>query len=271
MSFLYLFIILLCSSLVLQTNAANNFSTYYYSLWGKEQTVISPDEVTIQLDNKSGAGFRSKFQYGSGLFHIRMKIPDKKTEGVITSFYLTSAPDFKPLGNHMEVDFEFIGTNGTLQTNVYLNEPISHREQSFKLWFDPSKDFHTYEILWNSHQLVWVVDKIPIRVFRNNAAKGIAFPNVPMQIEASIWNADWAGPVDWSKVPFIAHYTDFDFYGCQAHNGLCDSSKFFWNRPQYWELNPHDKNLMTIYRKKYMSYNYCSKPSTAKPECSLNN
>lgn len=56
---------------------------------------------------------------------------------------------------HFEVDFEFLGTNGQLQTNVFVND-TGNREQKFQLWFDPSADFHTYEILWNPYQLVYV-------------------------------------------------------------------------------------------------------------------
>lgn len=36
----------------------------------------------------AGAGFKSKLQYESGLFTVRIKISDKKTNGVITAFYV---------------------------------------------------------------------------------------------------------------------------------------------------------------------------------------
>lgn len=35
-----------------------------------------------------GAGFKSKSDYGSGLFHIRMKIPNQKTGGIVPNFYV---------------------------------------------------------------------------------------------------------------------------------------------------------------------------------------
>lgn len=41
-----------------------------------------------QMVNDAGAGFHSKLQYKSGLFTIRMKISNNKTDGVITSFYV---------------------------------------------------------------------------------------------------------------------------------------------------------------------------------------
>lgn len=58
---------------------------------------------------------------------------------------------------HNEFDFEFLGnTTGepyTVQTNVYVNG-VGNREQRLKLWFDPSKDFHSYSIMWNQRQVV---------------------------------------------------------------------------------------------------------------------
>lgn len=251
----------------------SRFDQYYFPLWGLNHLSVDPQGSQVQLlmDRSSGAGFRSKLDYRSGLFHIRMKIPEKRTGGIVTCFYLTSAPDNQAPGNHYEIDYEFLGTNGTVQTNVYNNDE-GHREQSFNLWFNPSKDFHTYEFLWNSHQIVFLVDKIPIRVFKNNRAHGVDYPATPMHIEASIWNADWAGAVDWSQAPFIAHYQDFGFKACDATEGSdgCASQKYYWNRQNYWELSAVQKRSMEHYRKLFMTYDYCSKPSTRKPECNFN-
>lgn len=56
-----------------------------------------------------------------------------------------------------ELDFEFLGNVPgkpyIVQTNVYANG-FDDREQRIELWFDPTKDFHTYSILWNIHQIV---------------------------------------------------------------------------------------------------------------------
>ncbi|KAK4481554.1 hypothetical protein RD792_012455 [Penstemon davidsonii] len=269
MGLLYICTIFLSYFLIL-ANGANNFSTFYYPLWGGDHFSINPQgtEVQLKFDRYTGAGFRSKYDYGSGWFHIRMKIPDRPTGGVVTSFYLTSAPDNQDPGNHFELDYEFLGTNGTVQTNVYDND-TGHREQSFRLWFNPSQDFHTYEFLWNSNQIVFFIDKIPVRVFKNNIAKGIPYPNKPMHIEASIWNADWAGKVDWSHAPFIAHYQDFNFYACQGTDvSRCGSQGYLWNR--FTKLSPQQRAQMNKYRKYHMVYDYCAQPATRKPECSLN-
>lgn len=65
-------------------------------------------------------------------------------------------------GFHDEVDIEFLGTTFgkpyTLQTNVYIrgsgDGKIIGREMKFHLWFDPTKNFHHYAILWSPHDLM---------------------------------------------------------------------------------------------------------------------
>ncbi|GFQ06737.1 xyloglucan endotransglucosylase/hydrolase protein 3 [Phtheirospermum japonicum] len=251
------------------------FDAYYSYLWGLDHFSVNPEGtlVALKFDKYSGAGFRSKLEYGYGVFSIRMKIPSKKTGGIVTNVYLTSAPDNQDPGNHFELDYEFLGTNGTVQTNVYDND-TGNRQQSINLWFDPKQDFHTCEFLWNPYHIVFSIDGIPIREFKNNMAHGVAYPKKPMHIEASIWNADWAGVVDWSHAPFIAYYSGFSLYACTPNGddiSPCGSEKYFWNGPQYRQLDPKKKQLMDSYRRKYMSYDYCWKPSTQKKECSLNN
>ncbi|KAL6556958.1 hypothetical protein OROHE_006834 [Orobanche hederae] len=252
-------------------NSNSNFNAYYSYLWGSDHFSVNPEGtlVTLKFDSSSGAGFRSKLEYGYGLFTIKMKIPWNKTGGIVTSFYLTSAPDNQDPGNHFELDYEFLGTNGTLQTNVY-DRDTGHREQSFDLWFDPRKDFHSYQFLWNPYHIVFIIDDIPVREFKNNMAQGVAYPNTPMHVEASIWNADWAGVVDWSQVPFIAYYSGFSLDACVTRGVdilSCGSERYFWNKER--QLNPKDKQLMASYRSKYMHYDYCGNPSTRKKECSL--
>ena len=88
--------------------------------------------------------------------------------------------------NHDELDFEFLGNSSgepyILQTNVFSNG-IGGREQRIFLWFDPTADFHTYSISWTKQRIVFLVDSVPIRVFSNNAAAGVAYlDHQPMRI-----------------------------------------------------------------------------------------
>lgn len=115
----------------------------------------------------------------------------------------------------------------------------------------------------------FIIDKIPIRVFKNNLKRGVAYPDKAMHVEASIWNADagWAGQVEWDKAPFIAYYSDFGFTACPNDVSECASPRYSWNGPGYRDLNAKQKAKMASYRRKYMTYDYCAQPSTRRPEC----
>ncbi|WJX85773.1 xyloglucan:xyloglucosyl transferase [Trifolium repens] len=143
LSFILLFFLL--APLHLKGANRNNvpFKQNYVPLWGQEnmQLLDQSREVQLVLDQHSGSGFRSMQSYGSGWFSMRIKLPQKDSTEVITTFYLIS--DVGPTRD--EIDFEFLGGNlkhpHILHTNIYINGQ-GGREQQFHLWFDPTADFH---------------------------------------------------------------------------------------------------------------------------------
>ncbi|PIA58408.1 hypothetical protein AQUCO_00500378v1 [Aquilegia coerulea] len=202
-------------------SSAAKFDELFEPSWALDHVSFEGEELKLKLDNFSGAGFGSKSKYLFGKTTVQIKLVEGDSAGTVTAFYMSSDGP-----KHNEFDFEFLGnTTGEpylVQTNVYVNG-VGNREQRLSLWFDPSKDFHAYSILWNQHQVVFLVDETPIRVFTNKEKKGVPFPkDQPMGIYSSIWNADdWAtqgGRVktDWSHAPFVASYKGFDINGCEC-------------------------------------------------------
>ncbi|KAH9304769.1 hypothetical protein KI387_009173, partial [Taxus chinensis] len=197
--------------------------------------------VELKLDQSSGAGFASKQQYLYGSVSMKLKLVPGDSAGTVTAFYMNSDTDTI----RDELDFEFLGNRSgqpyTVQTNVYAHGK-GDREQRVNLWFDPSADFHTYSILWNHYHVVFSVDEVPIRVYKNNEAKGIPYPkSQAMGIYSTLWEADdWATrggleKIDWSKAPFYAYYKDFDIEAC-AGPGLATCAS---NPNNWWEGGPY--------------------------------
>ncbi|CAN1135569.1 Probable xyloglucan endotransglucosylase/hydrolase protein 32 [Linum perenne] len=173
----------------------------------------------------SGSGFKSSKSYRSGYFGASIKLQAGYTAGVNTAFYLSNN-EAHP-GNHDEVDIEFLGRTlkepYTVQTNVYVRGSgdggdIIGREARFHLWFDPTKHFHHYAILWNPKEIIFLVDDIPIRRYQKKSAS--TFPTRPMWAYGSIWDAsDWATDdgkyrADYKYQPFVSKYRKFVTAGC---------------------------------------------------------
>ncbi|KAL3850411.1 hypothetical protein ACJIZ3_012293 [Penstemon smallii] len=259
------------------------FDVNYNVTWGNDHVLLFNQgrQVQLSMDVQSGAGIGSKLSYGSGFFHMRIKLPNKNSAGVVTAFYLTSNSQ-----NHDELDFEFLGNKEgkpiTLQTNVFVNGQ-GNREQRFLMWFDPTADFHSYKILWNQYQVVFYVDNIPIRVLKNKTNIGVSYPTQAMNIEASLWNGEsWATDggrtkIDWTNAPFVAQFQGFNVDACPlqpqiSNNNInCYSpSDYWWNQRKFWKLDHHQQKLYEQARAKYMNYDYCTDRSThplLPPEC----
>ena len=130
----------------------------------------------------------------------------------------------------------------------------------------------------------FMVDSIPIRLYRNHADKGVAYPRwQPMSIKISLWNGDsWAtrgglDKIDWSKSPFIASFRDYKIDAC-VWNGnprFCrtDSSPNWWNRRRFSTLTRVQKRWFKWVRKNYLVYDYCQDyqrfQNNLPKECSL--
>ena len=285
-------LVLLASSL-LYSSYGSSFAEDIDVTWGDGRGKIYGygKELSLSLDKYSGSGFQSKHEYLFGRVDAQIKLVAGNSAGTVTTFYLSSQG-----ATHDEIDFEFLGnTTGepyTLHTNVFA-QGKGNKEQQFKLWFDPTKDFHTYSILWNPQHIIFLVDNTPIRDFKNHASQGVAFPSdQPMRLYSSLWNADdWAtqgGRVktDWSKAPFTAYYRNFNANACIWSSGSSSCraanaaskpmlSTASANAADWYnhELDSVSYRRMRWVQRKFMIYNYCTDakrfPSGIPKECTL--
>ncbi|KAK4714237.1 hypothetical protein R3W88_020144 [Solanum pinnatisectum] len=265
-SFFMLFMVGLVSSA--------KFEELYQPSWAFDHLTTEGEVLRMKLDHLSGTGFQSKSKYMFGKVTVQIKLVEGDSAGTVTAFYMSSDGP-----THNEFDFEFLGnTTGepyTVQTNVYVNG-VGNREQRLKLWFDPSKDFHSYSIMWNQRQVVFLVDETPVRVHSNLEHRGIPYPkDQPMGVYSSIWNADdWATQgglvkTDWSHAPFVASYRGFEINGCACpvtvaateNTRRCSSNgqkRYWWDEPVMSELNVHQSHQLIWVRANHMVYDYCT-------------
>ncbi|XP_011069897.1 xyloglucan endotransglucosylase/hydrolase protein 24-like isoform X1 [Sesamum indicum] len=262
------------------------FQRHFIISWGEDRARMLEDGelLTLSLDRLSGSGFESKKELLFGKIDMQIKLIPGNSAGTVTTYYMSSEGEHRD-----EIDFEFLGNSSgnpyTLHTNVYT-QGKGDREQQFFLWFDPTQDFHTYSILWNPKCIMFYVDDIPIRVFKNMEKLGVPFPkDQPMRIYSSVWNADdWAtqgGRVktNWSLGPFTASYRNFSVDGCiwsyRTRSSSCNSTDFSTKPMLKVEMDRRNRERLKRVRREHMVYDYCRDkwrfPKGPGPECRVNN
>ncbi|CAL1370622.1 unnamed protein product [Linum trigynum] len=259
-----------CSLLLLfPPISAADFNREFDLTWGQGRAHILDNGqlLTLTLDRTSGSGFQSKNHYLFGKLDMQLKLVPGNSAGTVTAYFLKSGG-----AAWDEIDYEFLGNLSgqpyTLHTNVFTNGK-GDREQQFRLWFDPTADFHTYSILWNPNTIVFSVDGNPIREFKNLEAAGVPFPKSrPMRLYSSLWNADdWATrgglvKTDWSNAPFAASYRDFRAGEVCVWRG--GETSTFCTPPAAtsgWlnqRLDSMSQQKLRWVQTHYMIYNYCT-------------
>ncbi|KAK2641689.1 hypothetical protein Ddye_023452 [Dipteronia dyeriana] len=244
--------------------ASNNFYSDFDLTWGDHRAKIfnGGQLLSLSLDKISGSGFQSKKEYMFGRIDMQLKLVAGNSAGTVTAYYLSSQG-----ASHDEIDFEFLGNLSgdpyILHTNVFT-QGKGNREQQFYLWFDPTKNFHTYSIIWKPQHIIFLVDNIPIRVFKNAESIGVPFPKKqPMRIYSSLWNADdWATrgglvKTDWTKAPFTAYYRNFNAVPCTSCWPKYKSSLSLQTNNND-ELDANSRRRLRWVQKYFMIYNYCT-------------
>ncbi|XP_009621801.1 putative xyloglucan endotransglucosylase/hydrolase protein 26 [Nicotiana tabacum] len=244
------------------------FSDNMYIGWGAHHSWMQGNDLQLVLDQSSGSGVQSKGAFLFGSIQMQIKLVPGNSAGTVTAYYLSSTGD-----KHDEIDFEFLGNVSghpyIIHTNIFT-QGAGGREQQFYPWFDPTADYHNYTIHWNPSAVVWYVDDIPIRVYKNYQSQGILYPNAQgMGVYSSLWNADnWAtrgglDKIDWTNAPFIAKYRNFapracPWYGPGSISHCAAPTPNNWyTSPEYSQLSYAKQGQMNWVRNNYMIYDYC--------------
>uniref|UniRef100_A0A7N0TVR6 Xyloglucan endotransglucosylase/hydrolase n=1 Tax=Kalanchoe fedtschenkoi TaxID=63787 RepID=A0A7N0TVR6_KALFE len=256
-----------------------------YITWGAHHASISGDNLQLVLDQTSGSGARSKKTFLFGSIEMLIKLVPGNSAGTVTAYYLSSAGSA-----HDEIDIEFLGNISgdpyIIHTNIYT-QGVGNREQQFYPWFDPTADFHNYTIHWNPTAVVWYIDSIPIRVYRNYEGNGVPYPNKQgMRVQTSLWNGeDWATrggrvKIDWKGAPFIARLQRFRGRACgwtgaeSIAQCAAPVPENWWTAPVYKQLSASQLSQMQGIRSTNMIYDYCTDSNRFNgklpPECHLN-
>ncbi|XP_031484586.1 probable xyloglucan endotransglucosylase/hydrolase protein 30 [Nymphaea colorata] len=262
------------------------FDDVYAPLFGDHNIHRSDDgkSVRLLLDRYTGSGFISQDLYHHGLFSASIKLPSEYTAGVVVAFYTSNGDVFEK--THDELDFEFLGNirgkEWRVQTNVYGNGSTSRgREERYLLWFDPSKEFHQYSILWTTKTIIFYIDDVPIREVVRTPAMGGDYPSKPMALYATIWDGStWATSggrykANYKYAPFVSEFSDLILEGCsvdpiQQVSERCDEHESRLATEEYAVMTPQKRAAMQRFRQRYMTYSHCydrARYPTPMPEC----
>ncbi|XP_031126784.1 probable xyloglucan endotransglucosylase/hydrolase protein 10 [Ipomoea triloba] len=248
--------------------STGDFNKDFFVIWaapGHVNTSADGRSTSLTLDTVSSSAMSTKDKYLFGQFVMKMKLVPGDSAGTVSAFYLIS----DPYASRDEMDFEFLGNVAgepySLQTNVFTNG-YGQREQRIKLWFDPTQDFHTYSILWNIYHIVFFVDDVPIRTYRNHADQGVAYPmEQPTSAQICIWDGSSWAPVkiDWSKAPFIASFKDYTIDACvwkgdPSDECRADGPSNWWNQDRFSTLTPQQIEQYQWVMKDQITYDYCT-------------
>ncbi|KAI4372374.1 hypothetical protein MLD38_010615 [Melastoma candidum] len=171
----------------------------------------TPETATIALtyDDRGGARWRTATQFQYGTFRALLKCPEGNTSGLNFNIYLSSLEGDR---SQDEIDFEFLGKDKSIIQTNYYTAGTGNREEIHDLGFDCSDGFHEYVIKWQRDYIEWIIDGKLVR--RAERKEGEEFPEMPMYLYASIWDASyidearWTGPYIGCDAPYICLYKD---------------------------------------------------------------
>ncbi|CAH2069619.1 unnamed protein product [Thlaspi arvense] len=235
--------------------------------------ILEMNNINIVGDHSdAGIGFSGTelvitlmLRHGEGRRQVRVRIIGSLLEEYYFSCPIRSKPLLLLQDGPISISsccFINAASSFTIRTFFFRTQGKGDKEQQFKLWFDPTADFHTYTILWNPQRIIFTVDGTPIREFKNMESVGTLFPkNRPMRMYSS-----GLVKTDWSKAPFTASCRGFNEEACvwsngksSCPNGSKQGTSGSWLTQQ---LDSIAQERMRWVQKNYMIYNYCTDSKT---------
>jgi beta-glucanase (GH16 family) len=152
---------------------------------------------------------------------VRSRIKFASGSAVISSLVTIYTP--WPADDWNELDIECLGQAGKVQLNamVYLGQPTtppvttSVKPSAFPtmamLEFDPSADFHVYEIEWTTQGARFSIDDVEVRHWSEH----IDLMKLPQNVLLTIWasgSPGWAGAVTDATGTAKAYYDWIELY-----------------------------------------------------------
>ncbi|KAF3780568.1 putative xyloglucan endotransglucosylase/hydrolase protein 8 [Nymphaea thermarum] len=206
---------------------------------------------------KPGCGFQTKNRYRFGWFSMKLKLVGGDSAGVVTAYYMISDAGKE----RDELDFEFLGNRTgqsyTLQTNIYKGG-IGGREMRHMLWFDPTKDFHTYSFLWNDHQIVGMFSSPIAGSLWIECPLGCT--KTQMQLKTSSRMRSQCTCFQ-AFAPFVSTYKDFHVEACQwedPYPACVSTTQNWWDQYDAWILSDGQKVDFSWVGRNLVIYDYCT-------------
>lgn len=175
----------------------DNFDSFNNSFWDKSDYITPGIDkfysknitvsngkliLTCPKNTRQGAELFSKsnkfYKYGS--YKARFKCATLK--GGMTTFWLYENVDVNE--DHDEIDFEIYSDTRRVDPMTYKKGKKFSKSLTVK--FDPTTDFHVYEIIYLPTKITWKIDNSIVYTTTNTKSIG----NGWMRISASIWFKD---------------------------------------------------------------------------------
>lgn len=158
---------------------------------------------------------KAHFHYGK--FSVDLKSHCGYTGGTILAFYLQApGSNSNKDPNHSEIDMEIYGSEDGRQvvfaTNIFTGGFQNLVQMHLDL--DPSADFHTFTIQWNSRFICWYVNGVPHRILYRAGDK--PWPDRPMKAVVSLWDSSSFTTLksDYTHGPVTARVQGYSSKGC---------------------------------------------------------